>query len=150
MHHPTKRYATLVAILLSFAPLTTARGLALFYSWPPYSCTSNMAGFNLTVQRDAYRLTGPLYVPRPGYAAAFSDVRFIPGVPHDAEATLTLIPPSNILTQYALRPLTVVPPLWIDVSFVAAAPIHKLTIFIANPVNRFDTQITCLLTGAIQ
>ena len=147
-----KKYAVIFAVVLSFLLLAKARGQALFFSsgLPPYSCASSVAGFNLTAQGEGYRLTGALYVPLPGYSASISAVSFPPNQPQDPVATLTLIPPSNIINRYALPRLAVVPPLLIDYSFPSAVPVHKLTVYIVNPVNRFDTQITCLLTGATQ
>lgn len=145
-----RKFIILSAVLLSVVLPLTAQALVLFYSWPPYSCVSSMAGFNLSGQQNGYRLTGPVYVPLPGYSAALSDIRSNFSQPQEAEATLTLIPPSNILNRYALPRLAVVPPIWIDASFVFPVPLRKLTIHIANLVNRFDTKITCLLTGATQ
>src|ERR1700757_4336054 len=107
-----KKFAVIIAILLSFALLVKARGQVLFYSsLPPYSCASSVAGFNLSVQQNVYRLTGPVYVPLPGYSASLSAVSFSSSQPVNAAATLTLIPPSNIVNRYALPRLAVVPPL---------------------------------------
>jgi hypothetical protein len=144
----------LAALLFSTLPYSARAGVLFYpeapsYTWlPPYSCASDVAGFMLTPLRGVYRLTGPAYVPLPGYTYTMSPVTFDAANPVDAEATLTLIPPSNTIVR--LPPLTVVPPLWVDYSFSSTVPVRRLTVLIANPVNRFDTQITCLQTGETQ
>ena len=153
--YPMKKFIILIVALLLFTLPQPAQAGLLFYSWvpsytwlPPYNCASNVAGFSLMPLQGVYRLTGPVYVPLPGYTYTVSPVTFDAANPADAEATLTLIPPSNTIGR--LGALTVVPPLFVDYSFSSTVPVRRLTVFIANPVNRFDTQITCLLTGATQ
>jgi hypothetical protein len=145
-----KKRAAIFALILSCIAFPCADAGVTYFGYAPYNCTSTVAGFNLTPVPDGYILTGALYVPYPGYQATISAVNFSRARPQDAEATLTLIPPAHILTQYALRPLTEVPPVPINYGFSSTVPIHRLTISIANPVNRFDTQITCLPTGVSQ
>jgi hypothetical protein len=144
-----KKFAVTIFILLLFILSVPARALVLYYSLSPYTCASTMAGFNLMQQQNVYRLTGPVYVPVPGYTVSLSTINFPAGPPGDGEAILTLTPPPNT-SRYSLPPLAVVPPLWVDYSFFYPAPIHRLTVYIDNPVNRFDTKITCLVTGATQ
>ncbi len=145
-----KKFAVVIAAMLLLAPPVPAQALVLTYSLSPYNCASTMAGFNLIPQTNFYRLSGPVYVPLPGYSASLSVINFTVGPRLDGEATLTLMPPPNFISRYSLPPLAVVPPLWVDYSFFYPAPIHKLTIYIDNPVNRLDTRITCLIAGAAQ
>lgn len=139
-----KKLIAIIALLLS-APHAEA---AVYYSgYAPYNCTSTVTGFYLEPVPGGYDFMGEVYVPRPGYQAVMSDVSFNPARPNDAQATLTLIPPANIMNSYALKPLTEVPPVPVNYTFTSRVPIHRLTVAIANPVNRFDTQVTCLPTG---
>ncbi len=145
MRYPVKYIA--LQFLAAFIQPTAAHAQFVYQSGlPPYSCTAG--GFNLGYQQNAYRLTGPIYAPLPGYTYTLSAIRFNTFMPN-GDATLTLIAPPNTV-HLPLPPLMVVPPLWIDYNFYSAVPIHKLTIYINNPVNRIDKKITCLVTGAAQ
>ena len=146
-----KKCAIVISFLSLLALPSPAHAVALFYSLSPYNCVSMIAGFNLMQQQNIYRLSGPVYVPLPGYSATLGPISFSAGPQLNGEATLTLMPPTNFISsRYSLSPPAVVPPLWVDYSFFYPAPIHKLTIYIDNPVNRFDTKITCLIAGASQ
>jgi hypothetical protein len=144
-----KKFAVLIASLMLFALPVPARGAVSYYPMvvpliSPYSCT--MTGFSLTKQQNIYRLTGPVYVPVPGYTSALSAITFNTPAP-DGIAALTLVAPQNTINP---RPLSMVPPLWIDYSFVLATPIRRLTIYMNMPFKGNNTPVTCLQTGVIQ
>jgi hypothetical protein len=148
-----KKSTAILAFLLLTVMWNMPRSHAYSFQWiPPYDCYSTMMGFNLIAAgQNVYRLNGPIYVPLPGYSVSLSPLKYSFRSSADAEATLTLIPPpSNIMNKYDLPRLAVVPPLWIDIGFVADVPLRKLTIIIDSPVDHFNKHITCLLTGYTQ
>ena len=151
MPRPMKKIAILALLLLTMT-WNMPRGQAYEFTWiPPYDCYSTMMGFNLIASgQNNYRLKGPMYVPLPGYSISLSPLQYSFRSSAEAEATLTLIPPPSNINKYDLPRLAVVPPLWIDISFVADVPLRKITFNIDSPVDHFDKHITCLLTGYTQ
>ncbi len=143
-----KKFAVAIVAILFLALPGPARGAVSYYPMiapliSPYSCSAT--GFSLTKQQNTYRLLGPVYVPLAGYTSALSTITF--NTPANGQATLTLIAPQNTINP---RPLSVVPPFWVDYSFVSDAPIRELTIYINKPFTGNGAPITCLQTGVIQ
>jgi hypothetical protein len=151
-----KKYTVIFAAVLFFALLASASGQVLYYSWapsyssiPPYSCTAPVGQFFLTPEQNAYRLTGPIYVSLPGYTYTISPVVFPSALPN-AEATLTVLAPQRVITQYQLPRLAEVAPMWVDFSFISNVHVHKFTLYLNNPFDRINTKIVCLVAGATQ
>ena len=142
-----RKSAAILVVILSFTPLTKARGGLELFGLRPYSCTAG--GFNLDVAQNSYRLTGGLYPPLSGYTYTFAGLKAIPTL-QESEVTLTLIEPAHIIGLSELPRLAVVPPLWVDYSFYSNVYLHKLTIFLNEPFTHIDTKITCLQTGTTQ
>lgn len=139
---------TVLAFILVFAG--AGLGWRAFGYYPPatvspmYTCS--VAGFTLApVVPGTYAMSGPFYVPLPGYTYTVSPLRPMAFRP-EGQFTLTLVPPPRQLVSVA--PRGVVPPLWTYAVFSSPVPLHKLVVYINKPFIMGDRFITCRITGA--
>lgn len=125
--------ASLLAVSGFSCAASAAEDRKLVVNGPFFICANE--GFYLTQQGNSYHLTGPLYVPGPGYEFTLSDITVNEqGI---ARGNVSFKAPEEQKKQF------VTPALNVDTVFSADTQVQRLHISIDKNWNWGDERIVC-------